>query len=256
MGLPYPRGPCDPGYYCLEGSYTSAPHAPGSPTVAEPVRSPNLTPIPSSTTNPSPTPNPNPTTAIPLRSLRSLLGARSLALAPSRSPRSLLRARFARSSQSPIGGLCPAGGYCPIGSSYPASCDSGTYNNFTGAVANVDCQACDPGMFCAGSNNPHPSGLCDPGYYCTGSATSPTQYLTPEGYYTEAGAAAPVPCNPGTFNAQTGQPACLPCLEGWYCLNQSTIVLDACPVGHYCPTGTATPVKCPQGTYSNTMQNR
>ncbi|GMH73236.1 hypothetical protein TL16_g06129 [Triparma laevis f. inornata] len=193
MGLPHPRGPCDPGYYCLHGSYTSAPHAPGSPTVSEP---------------------------------------------------------------SSVGGLCPAGGYCPIGFSYPAPCASGTYNNFTGAVAAVDCQNCDPGMYCAGSNKPSPSGLCSAGYYCTGSATAPTQHLTPPGYYTEPGSSAPIPCDPGTFNAQTGQGACTPCVEGWYCLNQSTIVLTVCPVGHYCPVGTATPYKCPQSTFSNSQQNR
>ena len=193
FGLPAPRGPCDPGYYCLSGSYTSAPHAPGSPTVAEP---------------------------------------------------------------SAIGGLCPAGGYCPTGSSFPASCDPGTYNNFTGAVAPVDCQNCDPGMYCAGTNNPAPSGLCDAGYYCTGSALSPTQHLTPEGFYTLPGSSAPVPCVPGTFNSQTGQAACTPCVEGFYCLNQSTITLTVCPRGSYCDEGTAVPMKCPVGTFSNKLQNR
>ena len=193
MGLPAPRGPCDPGYYCLAGSYTSAPHAPGSPTVAEP---------------------------------------------------------------SSIGGLCPAGGYCPTGSSFPASCDPGTYNNFTGAIASADCQKCDPGMYCAGSNNPHPTGLCTAGYYCTGSASAPTQHLTPEGFYTEAGSALPTPCPPGTFNSQSGQVECSPCIPGYYCLNHSTIVLKVCPVGHYCETGTSTPVKCPKGTFSNKQQNK
>ncbi len=34
-GLDSPAGLCDPGYYCLEGSYTSAPNAPGSPLSIE-----------------------------------------------------------------------------------------------------------------------------------------------------------------------------------------------------------------------------
>ena len=111
-------------------------------------------------------------------------------------------------------------------------------------------------MFCAGTNNPAPSGLCDAGYYCTGSAISPTQHLTPEGYYTPPGSSQPVPCPPGTFNSQTGQGACTSCVEGFYCLNQSTIVLTVCPRGSYCEEGTAVPRKCPVGTFSNKLQNR
>ena len=193
MGLSRPRAPCDPGYYCLEGSYTSAPHAPGSPTVAEP---------------------------------------------------------------SPIGGLCPAGGYCPIGSSKPSSCPPGTYNNFTGAISAADCQACDPGMYCAGSNQPIPTGMCEPGYYCTGNSDTPTQHLTPPGYYTTVGSAAPIPCSPGRYNPEYGVDECPSCLAGHYCVNQSSIVLTPCIPGHYCPLNTINPLRCPKGTFSNSKFNR
>lgn len=33
-GLPRPRGLCDPGYYCIEGSNTSSPNGPNSPSVS------------------------------------------------------------------------------------------------------------------------------------------------------------------------------------------------------------------------------
>mgnify|MGYP006086775443 CR=1 FL=1 len=69
-----------------------------------------------------------------------------------------------------------------------------------------------------------------------GSPT-PTQTLTPAGFYTTSGSAAPIPCLPGTFNSQLGQEICPSCQEGYYCLNQSTIVLTQCTRGHFCPEG-------------------
>ena len=42
----------------------------------------------------------------------------------------------------------------------------------------------------------------------------------PEGHYCEKGTRTPTPCNPGTYNNNTGQSnitACLPCSSGQYC---------------------------------------
>jgi hypothetical protein len=149
----------------------------------------------------------------------------------------------------PTGGLCPRGGYCPPGSSFPTSCDQGTFNNFTGGSTQNDCTACLPGYYCSGTNLPSPSGPCAAGYYCQGGAYLPTQFLTPLGHYSLAGSSAPEECPLGTFNPETGKSACVPCIEGYYCPTRAMTSYYPCPVGGYCPRGSTLPRACPIGTY-------
>lgn len=87
-------------------------------------------------------------------------------------------------------------------------------------------------------------------YYCTGAASTPTQFTAPEGTYTPEGSVAPLPCSPGTYNTQEAQEACPPCIEGYFCMNFSTVAPVVCPRGHHCKEGTAVPSRCPAGTYS------
>jgi hypothetical protein len=149
----------------------------------------------------------------------------------------------------PTGGLCPRGGYCPPGSSFPTSCDQGTFNNFTGGSTQNDCTACLPGYYCSGTNLPSPSGPCAAGYYCQGGAYLPTQFLTPLGHYSLAGSSAPEECPLGTFNPEMGKSACVPCIEGYYCPTRAMTSYYPCPVGGYCPRGSTLPRACPIGTY-------
>jgi len=166
------------------------------------------------------------------------------------------RAYTSAPPEGATGGLCPRGGYCPVGSAFPTACEAGTYNNYTGGRSQVDCWPCDPGYYCAGSSNPWPTGPCDPGYYCTGGAGTRTQYAAPQGTYTLSGASAPVPCAAGTYNPMEQQSSCLICDAGFYCPNQSTIWLKDCPLGSYCPNGTYSPPFCPPGTYGAALRLR
>ncbi|CAM9393726.1 unnamed protein product, partial [Sphacelaria rigidula] len=189
-GLTSPSGLCDPGYYCLDGSYTSAPSAPGSPLSAD---------------------------------------------------------------ETDIGGLCPAGGYCPIGSSYPQPCPAGTYNNYSGASSPADCSDCSVGHYCSGTSNPSPTGQCRAGYYCTGGASEPTQFAVEAGYYSDEGASEQYPCEPGTYNNEGNQAACVDCLAGYYCEEFASTSATVCPAGSYCEGGSDYFTFCPSGTYSSIL---
>ena len=150
---------------------------------------------------------------------------------------------------SSIGGLCPAGGYCPSGAATPASCPQGTYNNYTGATSAADCAVCPPGYFCAGSNNPSPSGKCSAGYFCNGSSSTPYQFIVPPGYFSIDGASAPTPCTPGTYQTNSGEASCTACPMGKYCDAFNAISTLDCTLGNYCPVGTTYPIPCPAGTF-------
>mmetsp|Transcript_6632 Transcript_6632/g.24821 ORF Transcript_6632/g.24821 Transcript_6632/m.24821 type:complete len:4721 (-) Transcript_6632:61-14223(-) len=150
----------------------------------------------------------------------------------------------------PTGGLCPRGGFCQFGSSYPSTCEKGTYNNFTGGRSQDDCYACPSGYYCAGSNLPLPSGLCSAGWYCTGGASLPTQFEVPAGYFSDEGASAPQPCQPGTYGIAPKQAVCPDCPEGNYCPTLAGQDYIVCPAGNYCPQKSAEPTPCPAGTYA------
>ena len=154
-------------------------------------------------------------------------------------------------SPTEYGGLCPRGGYCPAGSSAPTPCPQGTFLNVTGASTDADCITCTPGFYCASTASPGPTGPCFAGYYCGGGAKSPTENEAPPGTYTTEGASQPVPCAPGTYNSNTRQAECQPCLVGHFCPNQTTTSPTPCPAGHYCIQGTVSPERCPPGTFSN-----
>ena len=65
-----------------------------------------------------------------------------------------------------------SGHFCPEGTgNYQTSpCDNGTYSNYTGNSAEVDCQECDPGLVCNGRGLTEPNGICSAGYFCRGGA--------------------------------------------------------------------------------------
>jgi len=156
---------------------------------------------------------------------------------------------FTSSPPDTTGGECPKGGYCNYGSSYPSTCDKGTFNNYIGGRTQEDCYSCPEGQYCAGSNRPVPSGPCAAGWYCTGGAFLPTQHEVGPGHFSLSGASAPSPCQPGTYQIAPKQASCAPCPEGNYCPNTAMQSYIPCTAGHYCPEGTDQPIDCAAGTY-------
>nr|XP_054760935.1 neurogenic locus notch homolog protein 3-like [Lytechinus pictus] len=160
---------------------------------------------------------------------------------------------FKAVSSAPVdgftGGVCPPGGYCPAGTAYPANCPLGTYSNSSGSKSADDCIACDPGYYCAGDNNPEPTGPCEPGYFCTGGSGTSIQHEVPEGHYSGSAAYKAEPCERGSYQTARKSSYCLDCPQGAYCNESGTATPAPCLSGHYCPPRTIIPVPCPTGTH-------
>lgn len=118
---------------------------------------------------------------------------------------------------------CPAGFYCPAGTtSVPNAkyaCAAGTYNPYENRASQSECVDCPAGMYCsydADNGKSAPDGPCAAGYFCpAGSAATAEPSGThsmggdaagecPAGHYCPAGTPAPLPCEPGTYQANTG----------------------------------------------------
>jgi len=98
---------------------------------------------------------------------------------------------------------------------------------------------CAAGYICKeGSSMPNPSvEATDNGYPC------------PAGYFCQTGFVVEKPCEPGTYNPNTLQGACLDCPAGKYCPNFAMTAGITCIAGHYCPLKSISPQPCPAGTY-------
>lgn len=121
----------------------------------------------------------------------------------------------------------PAGYYTTF-NSYPLPCPAGTY-----------CPA--------GSDN---YTICPTGSYC------PVNSSTGANGSRAAGAVAPVLCNTGTYQPNTGATSelqCVGCSQGYYCPTNGLSAQIICPVGTYCPmTYSREPSQCPAGMYCPT----
>lgn len=101
--------------------------------------------------------------------------------------------------------------------------------------------------------------------------------LCPAGYTCPTGTIAPIPCEKGTYQPNSGETTCLPCPPGRYCdefaIDRLVIELKKCKAGylciegatipapmdgvtgiicspgHYCPEGTSEMLTCTDGTY-------
>lgn len=266
-GLSHPRGYCDPGYFCRNGSYTSAPLAHGAPGVQDgiggPCESGGYCPLGSSHTYPC-----------PAGTYNSFVGSDSIG------------------DCSP----CPPGLYClGVGVSEPTGpCGAGYFCNISASVPTQ--YEAPPGYFTIeGAANPSPclSGtynsqyrqsncsICPQGYYCDESATIIPKEC-PRGRFCVAQSGLPERCPAGTFSNDTGlisEAECIRCTPGYFCgsngLTSPTGVCDAgyycsggsmfsnpsdaayglvCPPGHYCPPGSASGVPCPAGTFRANAQ--
>mmetsp|Transcript_41902 Transcript_41902/g.48487 ORF Transcript_41902/g.48487 Transcript_41902/m.48487 type:complete len:146 (+) Transcript_41902:4151-4588(+) len=114
------------------------------------------------------------------------------------------------------GKICPAGGFCLKGATSISPCPTGYYNPEQGAKTSSSCITCLPGKYCAGSNNPEPTGSCQAGYYCPAGSTSPTMNAVAAGYYAPTGADFAIPCPRGTYQPSDRQAACIDCPAGAY----------------------------------------
>lgn len=265
MGLHEPTGPCDPGYYCLEGSDTATPYDSMFPTtyVATPIggRCPPGGYCPAGSSQPAPCPDgtfSNVTGAsTPSGCLPCIPGSYCQG-SSNPYPSGLCEAGFfcPEGSVSPKQNVTPAGYYTPEGSAVPLACPPGTYNP---AEQQGACRDCLPGRFCNASATIVPA-LCTAGGYCP------------------AGVSYPVPCPSGTFSNNLGlvnESSCTQCSPGQYCsrsgltapegacdaghvcgLGSSQInppgsgVNGVCPAGGYCPAGSADVTLCPNGTFN------
>lgn len=273
-GLNAPRGPCDPGYYCLEMSHTSAPHAPGSTLsqLAEPSVIGGLCPsggyCPAGSSEP---------TKCPSGTYNNYTGATSPSDCKSCEP-----GYYCAGSSNPFpSGKCEAGFYCSGGSntstqfkvpkghfsiegaSAPSPCVPGTYQPFIGQSF---CLNCDPGYFCSAFNTTDPT-PCPEGSYCEESTVHPEK--CPSGTYgTKMKLNSTIfctKCPAGSFCEEAGLTVetTEPCAAGFWCGAGSSREKpvdqynaegekngDICPPGHFCPAGDGdNPRPCPRGTF-------
>lgn len=133
-GIPRPRGPCAEGYYCIEGSNTSSPNAPGAPRVPDSVGGvcPAGGYCPLGASFPSPCP-------------AGTFGNRTGLASADDCTNCLIGYYCAGSSLPYPSGPCKAGYYCGSGSISPTQneCPAGTYSD----VGSGSCTDCSPGTW-------------------------------------------------------------------------------------------------------------
>jgi len=231
QGLTEPTGLCSPGYFCLEGSDTSAPVNPLAPMVA------TITPIggicPPGGYCPAGSSKPE---ACPAGTFSNVTGASNVSVCLGCVPGS-----FCQGSSNPFpSGLCSPGYFCTGGASSatqfetpagfftgagapaPVACVPGTFNN---ELRQSSCKPCTAGRFCNASATivPRP---CPPGRYCPLGTADPPR--CPSGRFSPSlfleNATACSLCPPGSFCESTGLTA--PegvCSAGFYCTGGATV---------------------------------
>lgn len=261
-GLTWPSGPCDAGYYCIEGAVYRNPDN----------NSDTGGPCPPGHFCPEGSPSPY---ACPGGKYNS-------------------QWKQSQCRDCPPGYFCPnastnftechEGFFCPNGSASAIPCPKGSYKNYTLGDKLEDCKMCPVGMYCEFSGMPQPSGLCAGGWYCTGGSWERMPLnisdiangtavcpligeiggFCKKGSFCPAGSHEPYPCTPGYYceqdklDRESGH-----CAAGYFC-NGSTVYShpvnqtngDRCPKGHYCPSKSSYPSPCPPGTYADTEYNQ
>ncbi|KAL8434920.1 hypothetical protein ACSSS7_002807 [Eimeria intestinalis] len=197
-------GPCQEGYYCLEGSSSAASVAAPQGYFAPPGSSSPLACYPGT--------------------YQTNSGSASCLPCPA--------GLYCQTLAMTTATGCPESSYCPQGSVAPQLCPVGTYSNDTNLESEDDCQPCPAGKYCGDRGLKAPSGDCQAGFYCGGGSGSsapleqsgPNQ-LCPEGFFCPAGSSSPKPCPAGTYSPSRqaiSSAACLPCDPGMsvgLCLN-------------------------------------
>lgn len=255
IGRTAPTGLCDPGFYCREKAYSSAP--PEGATGG-------LCPAGGYCPRGSATPTP-----CIMGYYSKSAGAKSNSDCVPCDPGYFC----AGSSSTAASEKCSAGYYCIGGADKPTQHDTPAgYFTLQGAFKP---EPCPRGQYQPASRSS--SCLqCPQGYYCNGTGTV-NEVICPKGHYCPLGSEQPTPCPRGTMLNQEGRfnlthcnnctagYACdsvgtaIPttrCHPGYYCLEGSDTSMpqgSLCPEGYYCPEGTADYIDtpCGNGTYSN-----
>ncbi|XP_071958738.1 uncharacterized protein [Antedon mediterranea] len=155
----------------------------------------------------------------------------------------------------------PIGHYSLSGAYKPEPCPRGEYQT---AANSEECLTCLQGYYCNGTGTSEQV-ICDIGHYCPPESVLPTP--CPLGTFREITGGQDLDacdyCTPGKFCGSTGLSAVSgDCAAGHYCilgantshpLENATDAGGLCPEGYYCPAGTADPFHypCENGTYSN-----
>ena len=153
--------------------------------------------------------------------------------------------------------VCPEGFYCENAvDPYPSGpCTAGYFCGFQETTATPSSGAATVGHFAPGGTPDEiecPKGyyqdltaqssckICDKGYYCPSVGMS-TKTDCPVGFYCPVGCLDPIPCVPGTFNADLNGEStsdCAYCTAGKYCAGYGlSAVSGDCAAGFFCETG-------------------
>ncbi|CAK9096936.1 Putative uncharacterized protein MYH16 (Myosin heavy chain 16 pseudogene) (myosin heavy polypeptide 5) [Durusdinium trenchii] len=262
-GLQAPAGPCEAGYFCLQGSPVRIPINGTYGDVCWPgyfceegAAFPE--PCPVGTYNPKPKAKVRDECVLCEPGL--YCGERGLE-APSGPCGAGYYCNGSGIEEKPQDGICPPGYYCPAGSDLPLLCSAGTFAPDQGSASCVDCPA---GYFCDGFNTTHAQ-RCPRGHYCppkTGAAPP----LCPQGTFgNHDGLVAQESCTicpAGSYCDADGlQEVSGPCDDGYICdpgsktqfgggvqcIDHDFLPKD-CPAGYYCQYGRS--YECPLGTYN------
>ena len=181
-------GPCDPGYYCTEGSNVPNPEL-SSSGQAGPCTAGNY--CPKNTTSPLPCPlgyysnktrlsSPDDCEKCPFGYYCGHTGLTGYTTLCEKGFYCLRGAKVKNPDGSDdTGGPCPKGSYCLEGTGHPKGCEPGTFTNQTGQSV---CQSCCVGYYCDG-NSSQCDKPCPPGYYCPEGTKYAEQFPCPQGYF-------------------------------------------------------------------------
>ena len=141
------------------------------------------------------------------------------------------------------GAICPPGYYCEKESAEPSLCPAGTFSNELGARTDGSCITCTEGYYCPTSS---PRTACEAGEYCPEGATDACngaagctveKQTADPGYFTLEAFPDQVRCEPGTYQADSGQGDCDACDVGAYCDVPGMDAVTTCLEGHDCSAG-------------------
>lgn len=219
-----PTGPCDSGYYCLQGSHTARPGGESGRHGAIGDECPAGNYCPTGSSGPTP---------CPIGTISNSTGADNVStcqpcpagyvcdrIGAERPTKACPPGKFCREAEQPR--ECHRGSFCPEGSREPLPCEAGSYQNMTGQAT---CSVCPSRTMCSlGSIAPQP---CRAGYVCVAGSAPATA----------------MPCLPGTFSNRTDLAStdeCEWCSPGKYCsVHGLTAPEGECAPGHFCRVGSA-----------------
>ena len=251
-GLSFPDGSCDPGYYCISGSF-----------VPNPTDGTTGNVCPAGGICPAGSKFPQP---CPPGYYGTLTGLQSSAQCTQCTAGSYCIGEV----KSTVSGSCAAGYYCPTqsssaqqnaaqpgyytsaGASTQTQCAAGSY---TPNYATVTCTQCPAGYLCPAAGNTGVFTDCPAGQYCPLGSSTGTNCL--------AGTYSPITnlkastdclaCPPGSYCSGGGSTVSGSCGTGYYCVGGAQTATPAgysCLAGNYCPSGVGIPTPCGSGTYN------